>query len=411
MDLIGEAVRRRTTSSIRRVINATGVVIHTNLGRAVLSEEARQRVGRVASGYSTLEYGLEEGRRGSRSAHLERALTALFPDHGALAVNNNAAAVLLALNTLAEGREVVISRGELVEIGGSFRIPDVMAKSGAKLREVGTTNRTRLDDYERAIGLGTGLILKVHPSNYRIVGFTQEVEPAALADLAGRRGLPLMVDQGSGCLVDMTGAGIAGEPTVRWVLQQGADLVTFSGDKVLGGPQAGISIGRRDLIDRMKVNPLHRALRLDKMSIAALEATLDTYARGAERSEIPALRMIFATPDEIGERARRHAESLAPRLPAGWVVDIHSGTSRVGGGAAPMEELPTWLVRLRPGPGSGCSVTALESALRSGETPVIARVHEDALILDLRTVDPSEEDGLLRSVAAAAGALRKGPVG
>ncbi len=393
--LMRETVARMTASSLRRVINATGVVIHTNLGRAPLSEEARDRVARVAASYCTLEYDLEEGRRGSRSAHLESRLSFLFPGRASLAVNNNAAAVFLALNTLAEGREVIISRGELVEIGGSFRIPDVMAKSGARLREVGTTNRTRLADYEAAIGPETGLILKVHTSNYRIVGFTQEAGVAELAELAHRHDLKLMVDQGSGSLQDMSTAGIKDEPTVGWVLDQGADLVTFSGDKVLGGPQAGIATGDPDPVQRMMKSPLYRVLRLDKMTIAALEATLDAYMRGTEKTEVPAARMIFSSRDAIGERARRLATALGDRLGGSFQVETLPGVSRIGGGAAPAEELPTVLVGVRTTGAGAPGPDAWHGKLRGGPVPVIARVSEGALLLDLRTVAPSEEGELI----------------
>lgn len=400
-ELVRDAVHSRTTTTLVPVINATGVVVHTNLGRAVLSEAARARVARAASSYGTLEYDLAEGRRGSRSVHLERRLAWLFPGQGSLAVNNNAAAVLLALNTLAEGREAILSRGEMVEIGGSFRIPDVMAKSGVILREVGTTNRTRLSDYEKAISPATGMILKVHTSNYRIVGFTQEAGVADLATLSRSHGLPLMVDQGSGCLVPLAEAGVKDEPTVGSILDQGADLVTFSGDKILGGPQSGLVVGRRDLVDAMRASPLYRALRLDKLAIAGLEATLDAYLKGTAREEIPALGMIFATRDEIGRRAKALATALARKVSASCLVDCVEGTSRVGGGAAPAEDLPTVLVRLATASAEASSVIDWESRLRAGRPPVVARVADGSLLLDLRTVDPAEESDLIGAVAAA----------
>lgn len=400
--LLGKAVRRRTESSLRRVVNATGVVVHTNLGRAPLSEEARARVAAVASSYTTLEYELDAGQRGSRSSHIERRLGFLFPDQAALAVNNNAAAVFLALKTLAEGREVIISRGELVEIGGSFRIPDVMASSGARLREVGTTNRTRLSDYEQAVGPDTGMILKVHPSNYRIIGFTQDVDVAALAELKKRHALPLLVDQGSGCLLDMAPAGIKDEATVRSLLDDGADIVSFSADKMLGGPQAGVLLGRHDLIDRMKKSPLYRVLRLDKLTIAALEATLDAYVRGTPRESVPVLRMVFATREEIGLRASRMAEALRLRFGARHLIETREGASRVGGGAAPAEDLATLLLVIRPGGTGTASVVEWEARLRAPAdgraTPVVARIQDDALVLDLRTVDPDEEVDLIEAL-------------
>jgi len=403
--LVERSLRRKTDSKIRRVINATGVVVHTNLGRTVLSEEARARVMRVASSYCTLEYDLEKGERGSRSSHIEDRLALLFPGAGALAVNNNAAAVFLAINTLCEGKEAIISRGELVEIGGSFRIPDVMAKSGAGLREVGTTNRTRLSDYEQAVGPGTGLILKVHPSNFKVVGFTQQVDVPELASLARRHGLPLVVDQGSGCLLDLTSAGVGDEPTVHAMLEGGADIVTFSSDKLMGGPQAGLVVGRRDLVDQMRRSPLYRVLRLDKMTIAALEATLEAHVRGTARDEVPAIRMILASREEIGARAERVAGLLRPRVEGRALVTTRDGASRVGGGAAPTADLPTVLMLLTAAGGASTSVAAWQRELREASTrgviPVVARVQDDALVIDLRTVDPAEENDLVESLAAA----------
>ncbi len=399
---IGEAIRLRTTSSLRRVINATGVIVHTNLGRARIPDAARLALDRVAGAPVTLEYDLAAGARGSRSAHLRRPLSLLFPDHAALAVNNNAAAVLLALNTLAEGREVVISRGELVEIGGSFRIPEIMAKSGARLREVGSTNRTRIGDYAAACGASTGMILKVHTSNYRIVGFTEETGIPALADLARRHGCPLMVDQGSGCLRDAAVAGVREEPTVEEILRQGADLVTFSADKMLGGPQAGLAVGRPELVDRMTTNPLFRALRLDKLAMAALEATLDLWARGEEAEEIPTWRMILTSREEIARRAEALRERLVRRLGEAVHVDLRDGASRVGGGAAPMQDLPTVLIRLRPAE-KGIGAAAWEERIRGGDPPVIACVRDEALLIDPRTVDPDEESDLVEAIARGLG--------
>ena len=395
------ALRRSTSSSLRRVINATGVVVHTNLGRARLSDEALARVALAGGCPVSLEYDVATGERGSRTSHLARPLALLFPDHGALAVNNNAAAVLLALNTLAEGKEVVLSRGELVEIGGSFRIPDIMAKSGARLKEVGTTNRTRLSDYAGAIGPSTGLVLKVHTSNYRIVGFTEETGVAELSALARERGIPLMVDQGSGCLRSLSAAGVRDEPTVAAILEQGADLVTFSGDKLLGGPQAGIAVGRRDLIAAMSRNPLHRALRLDKMTIAALEATLDAWARGAEAIEVPGMRMILASRETLRERAEHLRAALEGPLGDAARVDVIEGESRVGGGAAPMEALPTALVRIRPLAAHGTPGLWAER-LRAHSIPVIAMVRDEALLLDPRSIEPYEETTVVEALRAAA---------
>ena len=296
---VGEEAARLTTSSIRPVINATGVVLHTNLGRALLSERAIRRMAEVARSYTTLEYDLARGRRGSRTSHLDRLLGTLFPRRASQVVNNNAAAVLLALNTLAEGREVIVSRGELVEIGGSFRIPDIMRKSGAILREVGSTNKTRLADYERAIGPKTALLLKVHPSNYRIVGFTAQVTLREVASLGRRRRIPVMMDQGSGNLVDLGRYGVRDEPGVGDALAAGADLVCCSGDKLLGGPQAGLLLGKPALIKRTRENPLSRALRVDKMTYAALEAALLEYVRGSAADDLPVMRMIALSREAI----------------------------------------------------------------------------------------------------------------
>ncbi len=397
--LVQDALRRRTVSGFRRVINATGVVVHTNLGRAVLSERARSRVVLAASSYCSLEYDLDQGRRGSRTRHLERGLSTLFPGSAGLAVNNNAAAIFLALHTLARGREVVVSRGELVEIGGSFRIPEVMASSGARLREVGTTNKTRTSDYESAIGPETALILKVHRSNFRIVGFTEEAATADLARLSKGRGVPLVVDQGSGNMLDLEPLGIQDEPAVGRLLDDGADLVTFSGDKLLGGPQAGLAVGRPEIVERLRESPLYRALRLDKMSIAALEATLDAYVLGSARDELPVAGMILADPEAIGARAGRIADALRGALAGRGEVSTRGGTSRVGGGAAPMQDLPTTLVEVRPAAADG-AVARWEEALRSGDPPVVARIQEGAILLDPRTVRPDEEEDLLRAVAA-----------
>ena len=403
-DLLSQVQREvvlRARASVCRVINATGVVVHTNLGRAPLSEPARAAMEFASSRYTTLEYDLAQGERGSRSSRLEQRVATLFPGRAALAVNNNASAVFLALRALCQGREAVLSRGELVEIGGSFRVPDMMAESGARLREVGTTNRTRLSDYEKAMGDGTGLILKVHPSNYRIVGFTSEASIPELAALGRQRGVPLVVDQGSGYLRPLPATGLRDEPTVQEVLSQGADLVTFSGDKLLGGPQAGVAVGRPGLIEAMRRCPMYRVLRLDKTTLAALEATLDAYLRGVEQEEIPVLRMLAASPGELAARAASLARRLAKRLASTARVEVEEGASRAGGGSGPAEDLPTTLVSLRPARAGGEGVTAWEVSLRGAAVPVIARVRDDALWLDPRTVDPSEEEDLIESVATA----------
>lgn len=385
--------------SLRRVINATGVIIHTNLGRSILAKEAIEAVEEVASRYSNLEFDLDAGRRGSRQVHAEGILRRLTGAEGALVVNNNAAAVLISLNTLAKGREVVVSRGELVEIGGSFRMPEVMAHSGACLREVGTTNKTHVRDYEAAIGPETGLLLKVHQSNYRIVGFTQEVHLDALVQLGTSRGIPVMVDLGSGCLLDLTAWGIGREPTVQETLKSGVDLVTFSGDKLLGGPQAGIILGKGELVRRIRGNPLHRALRVDKMTLAALEATLRLYWDPSEAvRRVPTLRMMVMSQGDVRRRAGLLAARLRRLVPPEVCVSVRREHSQVGGGSLPLVELPTWVVGLKV---EGVPALKLEQALREGVPPVIARILKEEVILDLRTVQEEEVPTLAGIVAMA----------
>src|SRR2546426_99194 len=398
----GEALAR-TATTIRPVINATGVILHTNLGRAVLPEAATRRMAEVARAYTTLEYDLARGARGSRSSHLDRCFGLLFPGKGFHVVNNNAAAVLLALNTLAEGKEVIVSRGELVEIGGSFRIPDVMRKSGAILREVGTTNKTRLQDYERAIGPKTGLILKVHPSNYRIVGFTAQATLEEVAALGRRRKIPVLLDQGSGNLIDLTRHGIRNEPSVFEALAGGADVVCFSGDKMLGGPQAGLIVGRPDLVKAMKENSLTRALRVDKVTYAALEAILLEYARGTAEATLPALRMVTASREEIEARAPRPMGAVLGRAGDSLATSVVPRESLSGGGSAPGEGLPTRPLVLSA---RGQSAPALQTALRGPATPLIARIREGKGLLDLRTVSTEQEPGLEDALVAAAGLTR-----
>jgi L-seryl-tRNA(Ser) seleniumtransferase len=393
-EVAGRAARA-SSSSLRRVINATGVVVHTNLGRAPLSASAARRVAELAAGYSNLEYDLEEGRRGSREAHAEARLEGLLGAEAALVVNNNAAAVLLAIDTLAEGREVLISRGELVEIGGSFRIPDVLRKGGARLREVGTTNRTRISDYESALGGDSALLLRVHRSNFDIVGFTASPRLGELVELAGRAGIPLVEDLGSGLLEPWPALG--NEPAARVSLEMGVDLVTFSGDKLLGGPQAGVAAGRRYVVDAMRRNPLYRALRVDKMTLAALDAVLVDHASGEARARVPALRMLALDAEALRDRASKVAAALAAESPE-LTVELRSGRSAVGGGAAPTVELATVLIAVRH---PVRSPDALSRALRAGEPAVVARVGEGALLLDLRTVDPDEEPDLLRALRRA----------
>jgi L-seryl-tRNA(Ser) seleniumtransferase len=400
LPLFKEEIARQVNPHLRQVINATGVVIHTNLGRSPLSEQAIQNLVEVARGYSNLEYDLTTGQRGDRAVHVEEILLRLSGAEGGLVVNNNAAAVLLALNTIAAGREVICSRGELVEIGGAFRIPDVMARSGALLREVGTTNRTHVRDYEEAVGSNTGLLLKVHTSNYRVVGFTAEVTVEELVQLGKRYDLPVMNDLGSGCFLDLSSYGLAKEPTAQEALQAGADVVTFSGDKLLGGPQAGIILGKRELIERIKTNPLHRALRIDKLTLAALEATLIAYlSAGQAIKEIPTLRMLTTPLEELRKQARR-LQRLIKQETDKAAVEMIREQSQVGGGALPLQAVPTWALAVKPLKGTA---DALEAALRHVEPPIVARIIDDRLILDMRTI----QEGELRTIASSMAVVLK----
>ena len=379
--------------SLRPVINATGVVLHTNLGRALLSPLALERVMAVGAAYSNLEMDVATKERGSRYSHVEALLRRLTGAEDALVVNNNAAAVLLALETLAHGKEVIVSRGELIEIGGEFRIPDIMRRSGAVLREVGATNRTHLKDYAAAIGPDTGLLLKVHTSNYRVVGFTAAVSSRELVELGRQRGIPVMEDLGSGSLLDLRPYGFPYEPTVPEVVASGVDLVSFSGDKLLGGPQAGIVVGRAGAIGLLAKNPLNRALRIDKFTIAALEATLYAYEAGDALETIPTLRLLTEPLPAI----RRRARALLRRLPAEAQRRLGAAlvetTSQVGGGALPTVELPTVAVALGT---AARAPQALDEALRAGQPPVLGRLAEDRLLLDLRTVLPADLPDLAR---------------
>lgn len=370
------------TSSLRDVINATGVVIHTNLGRAPLARAAVERVAAVAAGYSTLEYDLPRGERGRRDVHTEKALRELTGAEAAVVVNNNAAATLLILTALAAGREVVVSRGELVEIGGGFRVPDVMAQSGARLREVGTTNKTRAADYAAAIGEQTALILRVHPSNFRIDGFTERPSIEELAALGRRFNVPVAEDLGSGLLRADAGHPLARhEPTVRESISAGVDICCFSGDKLLGGPQAGIIVGGASFIERVRRHPLMRALRVDKMTYAALEGTLAEYTAGRAADTVPVQHMLSIDRDDL--RARAGALAACVNEIAGWRAEVVEGTSAVGGGAAPGVELATWLVAVANG---RLSARDIEERLRAATPPVVARIERDRVILDLRTV-------------------------
>jgi L-seryl-tRNA(Ser) seleniumtransferase len=374
--------------NLQRTINATGVVIHTNLGRSCLAQAAIDQVATMAGRYSNLEFDLARGRRGSRYSAVEGLLCELSGAEAALAVNNNAAAVLLCLDTLAKGKAVVISRGELVEIGGSFRIPDVMAKSGAFLKEVGTTNRTHLRDYQQAVTNETGLLLKVHTSNYSIVGFTAAVPLADLVALGRQFNLPVMEDLGSGNFIDLTRYGLSAEPTVQDSVAAGADVVTFSGDKLLGGPQAGLIVGRRDILDRIKANPLTRALRIDKMTLAALEATLRLYRDEAQATAaIPTLRMLIMPRSEIEGRAAVLAGGLRGLGNDRLSVALVDLASRAGGGSLPMTALPSCCVGVRL---TGQSANRIESALRAYRPSIIGRIENDLFIMDPRTL--LEED-------------------
>jgi len=389
--------------SLVPVLNATGVVLHTNLGRAPLAPPALRALEATARGYCNLEFDLSAGGRGSRQVHVESLLCALTGSEAAVVVNNNAAAVLLAINTVASGKEIVVSRGQLVEIGDSFRIPDVMLRAGGRLREVGTTNRTHLADYEAAIGPETALILRVHRSNFQILGFTADVDLPDLVALARRRGLLVMDDLGSGALFDLSLLGLRREPLAMDAIRAGVDLVTFSGDKLLGGPQAGMLVGRREILERARHNPFARTVRIDKLGLAALEATLRLY-REPERAqrEIPILRMLGLTADAIGTRAEALADALRSDTPD-LTIRIEDGRSEVGGGALPLQSLPTRVVALRPARGSA---TDLEARLRRGSPPVLVRIQEDRVLLDLRTIAESEEPALLHALRSA---LSQGP--
>ena len=412
---IERQVRQSLTYSLRPLINATGVILHTNLGRAPIAASALEHIRNVASGYSNLEFDVETADRGKRDVHLDRLFRKLLDAHlgttalgcpgeqmspvhapatiSTIVVNNNAAAVLLAMNTLAEDGEVIVSRGELVEIGGSFRIPDVMSKSNAALREVGSTNRTRVADYERAINEKTRLLLRVHRSNFQITGFTEQPAIEELAALARARNIPLMEDLGSGALFDLRTIGVSGEPGVLDGLQAGADIVSYSGDKLLGGPQAGLLSGRADLIGRMRANSLFRALRVDKLTYAALEATLLAYVKH-DHDAIPALRMMHLSKDGIARRTVAvAAKSGSPEL----AVEMIDGESVIGGGAAPSAVLPTKLLAVTR---DGLSADEISARLRASEPPVIARVEEGRVLLDLRTVFPEQDENVIAALRA-----------
>jgi L-seryl-tRNA(Ser) seleniumtransferase len=383
------AWEKRRAGRLRRVINATGVIVHTNLGRSPLSEAAVGAISNVARGYCTIEYDLESGKRGRRGGHVEDLLAQLTGAEAALVVNNCAAAAFLTLKVFAAGKEVIVSRGELVEIGGDFRVPDVLAQSGAVLREIGTTNRTKVADYQKAISENTAMILKVHPSNYRIVGFTEAPPLEKLASLARQHDVLLYEDAGSGALLDLKDLGLADEPVIERSIADGADLVTFSGDKLLGGPQAGIIVGRLELIDRIRRHPLYRALRVDKLVLAALEATLESFAREAVKGEIPVLTMLHTSSVEMEKRSRAFVSALRGTWANGTgpSLEVVEGSSAVGGGAGPDFQPDTWLVALTH---PTMSASEIEAKLRLADPPVITRIADGKVLLDLRTVSEPE---------------------
>jgi L-seryl-tRNA(Ser) seleniumtransferase len=385
--------------TLRPLINATGVVLHTNIGRAPLSREAILAMEAVSKGYSNLEFDLDSGRRGSRNVHVEQLLCQLSGAEAALVVNNNASGVLLSLTALARRKEVIVSRGEAVEIGGSFRIPDVMRQSGAKLVEVGTTNRTYITDYEEAITPRTALLMRVHSSNFQVIGFTHSVALEELMAIGQEYELPIIDDLGSGCFIDTTDFGLAPEPMVQQSVSAGVGVACFSGDKLLGGPQAGVIVGKKQLVDKLKKHPLARAVRIDKVRIAGLVATLLHYLKGEATDKIPVWRMIAASPEEIGKRAGLWAEAI------GSPARVIDGESMIGGGSLPGSTLPTRLVAVGKSGGKGVNVaqTLARKLRKNKETPVVGRISDDVLLLDPRSVLPEEDEiiiGVLRSVAS-----------
>jgi L-seryl-tRNA(Ser) seleniumtransferase len=394
-------VHKTMSNKLVNVINATGVVLHTNLGRAVLSEKTKESIWSIACSYSNLEFELETGERGSRYSHVEDIICKLTGAEAAIVVNNNAAAVMLVLSTMAKDKEVVVSRGQLVEIGGSFRIPDVMAQSGAILKEVGTTNKTHIWDYEKAFNEKTAALMKVHTSNYRILGFTKEIESEELVELGQKLNIPVIEDLGSGVLLDLQKFGLPYEPTVQSAVKAGMDVVTFSGDKMLGGPQAGIIIGKKQYIKEMLKNPLTRALRIDKLTLAALEATLKLYMAEEEAiMEIPVLRMLTISKEELNEKANSLYSKLLSKLGNKYSIAVIDEFSEVGGGSMPMHKMPTKAVSITS---PDLSVGKLEKALRNYSTPVIVRINKNRIIIDVRTVFESELDIIVEALHWIAG--------
>lgn len=406
VDSIVQSIKTKGKNNLRRAVNCTGVVIHTNLGRSPLASRAIEAIGETASNYSNLEIDINSGERGSRYSHIESILCKLTGAEAAMAVNNNAAAVVLCLSALAKNKEVIVSRGQLVEIGGSFRIPEVMEQSGAKLVEVGATNKTHLRDYEKAIGEDTALLLKVHTSNYRICGFTSEVSIEQLNEIGSKHNIPVMEDIGSGVFINLEKYGLTHEPTVKESIDLGADIVTFSGDKLLGGPQAGIIVGKKAYIDIIKKHPLTRAVRIDKLSLAALEATLYLYMDEEQAiKEIPVLQMLTASLDSI----RRKAEMLLSRINNSIIeridINIEESFSTVGGGSMPLELIPTHVISINP---KETSVDQLDQSLRSYHSPIFTRTSKGKLIIDLRTVQEDEIDIISEALNVILGSNKEG---
>jgi len=391
-------MEKLSSYSLRPLINATGIVIHTNLGRSLLSEKALENITKVSGSYSNLEYDLKAGKRGKRYTHVIRVLREVTGAEDALIVNNNAGAVFLCLNTLSKGKETIVSRGELVEIGGSFRMPEVMSASGAILREVGTTNKTHLHDYEGAISDNTALIVKVHKSNFRVTGFVDEVSMEDLVSLGKRYQIPVMFDLGSGCLIDLKPFGIHDEPVVRDIVNTGVDITTFSGDKLLGGPQGGIIVGNKEYVEKIQKNPLTRAMRIDKLTLAGFEATLMEYIDEEKAIKtVPTLRMLLQRPEEIKERAKRIAKRLKREIKEAQIT-VMADTSRAGGGSLPELDFPTYVVAIRSDNGS---VNEFEERLRNGNPPIISRIKEGYLIIDARTIRTQDLDDLVKGIKSA----------
>jgi L-seryl-tRNA(Ser) seleniumtransferase len=396
MELIIRGVSEIRAYSLKRVLNGTGIVLHTNLGRARLAKEAVKRVEEVAKNYSNLEYDLKTDSRGIRYSHVENILKKITKAEDALIVNNNAAAVMLALSTLAKGGEAIVSRGQLIEIGGSFRIPDVMEQSGCILKEVGTTNKTHLRDYENAINENTSVLLKVHTSNYKILGFSEEVSTKDMVELGNKHDIPVIEDLGSGMIIDTSKFGLSYEPTVPEVVKAGADVVTFSGDKLLGGPQAGIIVGKKEYIEKMKKNHLNRALRIDKMTLAALEATLKLYLDESMAMEkIPVMKMLSLTEKDLEKRALKLKDKLTEAALTSINVEVAKMDGQVGGGALPLDKTKSCGLAIKP---VNISINEYERKLRELELPLVAMIENDKLLIDLRTIDTNEEDELIEAI-------------